>query len=57
MDEFTLSYVKVKEHLNFICEAISSKNSEFNLNMNGWNVTCENGMHFNDNEASNVYFT
>ena len=32
------------------------QDSEFNFNMNGRNVTCKNGLHFDDNNTSNISF-
>ena len=37
-DEFTLSYDRIQKYFNGIFEAISSKDSELNFNINGRNV-------------------
>ena len=48
---------RIQEHLNVIGKVNSSNDNEFNPNMNGRHITCENGMHFDDNEAPNMSFS
>ena len=51
MGKLHLQFDKIYDQLHTLCEVISSKS--INTSMNGKNVTCEDGLHFDNHDESN----
>ena len=56
LDELTSHFYRIQEQFHVLCEVISFNNMKNDPIMNGKNVVCDNGLYFDQSDASNVCF-
>ena len=56
LDELASHFSRIQDHLQVSCDVISSSHMQNDPSINDGNVACENGLHFDKNDASNVCF-
>ena len=54
--ELTSYFGRIQDQLHALCEVITSNDMQNDLSMNDRNVACENELHFDENDTSNVSF-
>ena len=56
LEELASHIDKIQDQLCDLCKVISSNHMPIDSIMNGENVVCENGLHVDENDESNVCF-
>mgnify|MGYP004709482369 CR=1 FL=1 len=56
LDELASHFGTIQDQLYVLCEVISSNDMQNDPSMNGGNVVCKNGLHFDENDASSLCF-